>query len=61
MTSRNLYEITIETEIVAYGVLPAFVGGSVIRIVLSDVAVNAGKGKLFVYCTGDRLDDKLSV
>ena len=44
-----------------YGVLPALVCGPVVGVVLRDVGVDAGEGKLFVAGLRDCLHDQLGV
>lgn len=56
-----LHEIAVERQIVADRVLPALLGGSVVRIVLGDVRVDAGQRELLVRCARDGLYDQLRV
>lgn len=44
-----------------YGVLPALVGGAVVRVVLGYVAVDAGQRQLFVLGRCDGLNYQLCV
>ena len=58
---RHFDKISVQTEIMTYCVLPAFVCSSIVGVVLGDVRIDPGEGELLLARLRDGLHDQLGV
>lgn len=61
LTAWDFDEVAIKAEIVPDGILPAFVCRAIVRVVFSDVAIDAAECQLFVLSGSDCLHYQLGV